>query len=75
MALESSPLDNLSPTDATNPLLRQNLLVTPLEQEVLDEYAKLLENMNEVRVIQLYFQILARSSFRSSGTRKNQRLN
>ena len=38
------------PGDATNvnPLLRDNPLLTPLEQEVLDEYAKLLENMNKV---------------------------
>ncbi|KAK2792759.1 hypothetical protein FQN52_002821 [Onygenales sp. PD_12] len=32
----------------TNPLLRENPLLTPLEQEVLDEYARLLGNMNTV---------------------------
>lgn len=33
-----------------NPLLRNdNPHVSPLEQEVLDEYTKLLENMNKVR--------------------------
>ncbi|KAL1953884.1 hypothetical protein VTO42DRAFT_2070 [Malbranchea cinnamomea] len=48
MSPTSSPLDDPSPTDASNPLLRQNYLLTPLEQEVLDEYAKLLENVNEL---------------------------
>ncbi|KJF61547.1 DASH complex subunit DAD3 [Coccidioides immitis RS] len=31
-----------------SPLLRDNPLLTPLEQEVLDEYTKLLENMNKL---------------------------
>lgn len=35
----------------SNPLVRDNPLLTPLEQEVLDEYTKLLENMNKVRVL------------------------
>lgn len=34
---------------AVNPLLRDNPLLSPLEQEVLDEYTKLLQNMNQVR--------------------------
>ncbi|EEQ88913.1 hypothetical protein RJZ56_004970 [Blastomyces dermatitidis] len=33
---------------ATNPLLRENPLLTPLEQEVLDEYVRLLGNMNKL---------------------------
>lgn len=32
----------------SNPLVRDNPLLSPLEQEVLDEYTKLLENMNKV---------------------------
>ncbi|PGH10111.1 DASH complex subunit DAD3 [Blastomyces parvus] len=32
----------------TNPLLRENPLLSPLEQEVLDEYARLLGNMNKL---------------------------
>ncbi|KAK2746335.1 hypothetical protein FQN57_003217 [Myotisia sp. PD_48] len=31
-----------------HPLLGENPLLTPLEQEVLEEYARLLENMNEL---------------------------
>lgn len=33
---------------AANPLLRDDPLLSPLEQDVLDEYARLLENMNKV---------------------------
>ncbi|KAG5292027.1 DASH complex subunit DAD3 [Histoplasma ohiense] len=32
----------------TNPLLRENPLLSPLEQEVLNEYARLLGNMNKL---------------------------
>jgi hypothetical protein len=39
--------------DVSNPLLalagRTSASITPLEQEVLDEYARLLKNMNHVR--------------------------
>jgi hypothetical protein len=39
--------------DISNPLLtltgRTSASITPLEQEVLDEYARLLKNMNHVR--------------------------
>jgi hypothetical protein len=39
--------------DISNPLLtltgRTSASITPLEQEVLDEYARLLKNMNQVR--------------------------
>ncbi|PGH30147.1 DASH complex subunit DAD3 [[Emmonsia] crescens] len=36
-------------TDPTpNPLLRENPLLSPLEQEVLDEYSRLLGNMNKL---------------------------
>lgn len=37
-----------------NPLLRQNPLLSPLEQEVLEEYARLLDNMNKVSGIIRY---------------------
>lgn len=37
-----------------SPLLRDSPLLTPLEQEVLDEYAKLLDNMNKVSLLLPY---------------------
>ncbi|EEH22676.1 hypothetical protein PABG_04887 [Paracoccidioides brasiliensis Pb03] len=37
-----------STTPSTNPLLRENPLLSPLEQEVLDEYTRLLGNMNKL---------------------------
>jgi hypothetical protein len=44
---------NESSHDLSNPLLsltdRPAAAVTPLEQEVLDEYTRLLKNMNHVR--------------------------
>ncbi|KLJ07036.1 hypothetical protein EMPG_17469 [Blastomyces silverae] len=40
--------DPTTTTTTTNPLLRENPLLTPLEQEVLDEYARLLGNMNKL---------------------------
>ncbi|KAI5305753.1 hypothetical protein KEM56_003432 [Ascosphaera pollenicola] len=33
---------------AANPLLRDDPLLSPLEQDVLDEYARLLKNMNKL---------------------------
>lgn len=36
-----------------SPLLRDSPLLTPLEQEILDEYAKLLDNMNKVGLFSL----------------------
>lgn len=49
---DTSPADGNESTADTygnNPLLRNdNPDVSPLEQEVLDEYTKLLENMNKV---------------------------
>ncbi|PGH01770.1 hypothetical protein AJ79_07818 [Helicocarpus griseus UAMH5409] len=35
-------------SSTTNPLLRSNPLLSPLEQEVLDEYTRLLGNMNKL---------------------------
>lgn len=49
--------DSIIQHDSTNPLL--NLTnpvspgVSPLEQEVLDEYSRLLQNMNQVRCSQI----------------------
>ncbi|EEH40338.2 hypothetical protein PAAG_02393 [Paracoccidioides lutzii Pb01] len=37
-----------STTPSTNPLLRENPLLSPLEQEVLNEYSRLLGNMNKL---------------------------
>jgi hypothetical protein len=50
--------------DISNPLLnitgQTSAGVTPLEQEVLDEYTRLLKNMNHVRMQHcLYFDFLA----------------
>ncbi|KAK2806434.1 hypothetical protein FQN50_005851 [Emmonsiellopsis sp. PD_5] len=41
-----TPRDENNNNTTTNPLLRENPLLTPLEQEVLDEYTRLLGNMN-----------------------------
>ena len=51
-----SATDNNNPTTPENPLLRaSNPLVSDLEQEVLDEYARLLGNVNKVHhYINLY---------------------
>ncbi|PWY95815.1 hypothetical protein BO94DRAFT_620187 [Aspergillus sclerotioniger CBS 115572] len=44
-----SPSSETTPTATPNPLLRAtNPLVTSLEQEVLDEYARLLGNVNKL---------------------------
>lgn len=41
-----------------NPLLQESTLLSPLEQEVLDEYSTLLENMNKVRFILFDFSFI-----------------
>lgn len=43
---------NLTSSTTENPLLRpSNPLVSDLEQEVLDEYTRLLENVNKVSLV------------------------
>ncbi|KAI5289521.1 hypothetical protein KEM54_003737 [Ascosphaera aggregata] len=42
---DASP--SMSTSLAANPLLRDDPLLSPLEQDVLDEYARLLDNMNK----------------------------
>lgn len=47
--ITSTPPDNTTTESPSNPLLRaSNPLVTDLEQEVLDEYSRLLGNVNKV---------------------------
>ncbi|PYI11187.1 hypothetical protein BO78DRAFT_359776 [Aspergillus sclerotiicarbonarius CBS 121057] len=45
----STNVEDTTPSETPNPLLRAtNSLVSPLEQEVLDEYARLLGNVNKL---------------------------
>ncbi|EEQ30874.1 conserved hypothetical protein [Microsporum canis CBS 113480] len=48
--LIANKMDSYDTSEAgfSNPLIRDNPLLSPLEQEVLDEYSKLLENMNKL---------------------------
>ena len=52
--IPSTPPNNTTPESPSNPLLRaSNPLVTDLEQEVLDEYSRLLGNVNKVHSVPL----------------------
>lgn len=56
-----------SPVETENPLLRDsNPLVSNLEQEVLDEYARLLGNVNKVYIYPSYDGNISNSCTRLS---------
>ncbi|WEW55251.1 hypothetical protein PRK78_000680 [Emydomyces testavorans] len=45
----SDTLDHDQPSaSGISPLLRENPLLTPLEHDILDEYAKMLDNLNKL---------------------------
>lgn len=48
-SMSSDPEQPHSRSRSNNPLLNDNPLVSELEQEVLDEYSRLLRNVNKVR--------------------------
>lgn len=53
-SMSSDPDHSHSRSRSNNPLLNDNPLVSELEQEVLDEYSRLLRNVNKVRRVDYF---------------------